>query len=159
MQYALDNASIKASLDILALKHERIARAIAQVGYPEERRRTHSFATLARIVVGQQISVSAATSVNTKLLASLGGDLTAEAVLRADETTLRSAGLSRQKVEYMRCLATAEATQVLSLTALPRLSDDEAIRAITQIKGFGDWSAHMYLMFSLGRPNIWPVGD
>jgi len=159
MQYSLDTASIKASLDILALKHERIARAVAQVGYPEERRRTHSFATLARIVVGQQISVSAATSVNTKLLASLGGDLTAEAVLRADETTLRSAGLSRQKVEYMRCLATAEATQVLSLTALPRLSDDEAIRAITQIKGFGDWSAHMYLMFSLGRPNIWPVGD
>ena len=48
---------------------------------------------------------------------------------------------------------------MLSLKALPRLSDDEAIRAITQIKGFGDWSAQMYLMFSLGRPNIWPVGD
>lgn len=155
MQYALDTASIKTSLDVLALKHERIARALAQVGYPEERRREHSFATLARIVVGQQISVSAAASVTTKLLASLGGDLTAEAVLRADETTLRSAGLSRQKVEYMRCLATAEATHVLSLEALPSLSDDEAIRAITQIKGFGDWSAQMYLMFSLGRPNIW----
>ena len=80
MQYALDTASIKTSLDVLALKHERIARALAQVGYPEERRREHSFATLARIVVGQQISVSAAASVSTKLLASLGGDLTAEAV-------------------------------------------------------------------------------
>ena len=62
-------------------------------------------------------------------------------------------------MSYIQSLATAEASGHLSLTALPELSDDEAIAAITDIKGFGEWSAHMYLMFSLGRPDIWPVGD
>ena len=68
MDYQLDTASIKQSLDALADRHERIARALAQVGYPEERRRDHSFETLARIVVGQQVSVAAATSINKKFV-------------------------------------------------------------------------------------------
>lgn len=159
MDYQLDTASIKRSLDALADRHERIARALAQVGYPEERRRDHSFETLARIVVGQQVSVAAATSINKKLVDALEGQLTATAVLDASEELLRSAGLSRQKVNYIQSLATAEATGALVLDGLPELSDEDAVAAITNIKGFGEWSAHMYLMFSLGRPDIWPVGD
>ena len=159
MDYQLDTASIKQSLDALADRHERIARALVQVGYPEERRRDHSFETLARIVVGQQVSVAAATSINKKLVDALEGQLTATAVLDAREELLRSAGLSRQKVNYIQSLATAEATGTLVLDGLPQLSDEEAVAVITSIKGFGEWSAHMYLMFSLGRPDIWPVGD
>lgn len=159
MDYQLDTASIKQSLDVLAVRHERIARALAQVGYPEERRRDHSFETLARIVVGQQVSVAAATSINKKLVDALEGQLTATAVLDASEELLRSAGLSRQKVNYIQSLATAEATGALVLESLPELSDEDAVAVITNIKGFGEWSAHMYLMFSLGRPDIWPVGD
>lgn len=159
MDYQLDTASIKQSLDALAERHERIARAVAQVGYPEERRRDHSFETLARIVVGQQVSVAAATSINKKLVDALEGQLTATAVLDASEELLRSAGLSRQKVNYIQSLATAEATGALALESLPELSDEDAVAVITNIKGFGEWSAHMYLMFSLGRPDIWPVGD
>ena len=159
MGYDLASADIARALDALASEHARIARALAQVGYPEERRRDHSFATLARIVVGQQVSVAAASSITRKLVDTLGGDLTAESVLNCPEEGLRSAGLSRQKVSYMQSLATAEASGQLSLTTLPKLSDDEAVAAITAIKGFGEWSAHMYLMFSLGRPDIWPVGD
>lgn len=159
MDYQLDTASIKQSLDVLADRHERIARALAQVGYPEERRRDHSFETLARIVVGQQVSVAAATSINKKLVDALEGQLTATAVLDASEELLRSAGLSRQKVNYIQSLATAEATGALVLESLPELSDEDAVAVITNIKGFGEWSAHMYLMFSLGRPDIWPVGD
>ena len=159
MDYQLDTASIKQSLDALADRHERIARALAQVGYPEERRRDHSFETLARIVVGQQVSVAAATSINKKLVDALEGQLTATAVLDASEELLRSAGLSRQKVNYIQSLATAEATGALVLESLPELSDEDAVAVITNIKGFGEWSAHMYLMFSLGRPDIWPVGD
>ena len=83
MEYQLDTANIKQSLDALADRHERIARALAQVGYPEERRRDHSFETLARIVVGQQVSVAAATSINKKLVDALEGQLTATAVLDA----------------------------------------------------------------------------
>jgi DNA-3-methyladenine glycosylase II len=159
MEYQLASADIAQALDALASDHERIARALTQVGYPEERRRDHSFATLARIVVGQQVSVAAAASITRKLVNALGGDLSAESVLMCSEEDLRGAGLSRQKVSYIQSLATAEASGHLSLTALPELSDDEAIAAITDIKGFGEWSAHMYLMFSLGRPDIWPVGD
>ena len=159
MDYQLDTATIKQSLDALAVGHERIARALAQVGYPEERRRDHSFETLARIVVGQQVSVAAATSINKKLVDALEGQLTATSVLDASEELLRSAGLSRQKVNYIQSLATAEATGALALKSLPELSDDDAVAVITNIKGFGEWSAHMYLMFSLGRPDIWPVGD
>ncbi len=159
MDYQLDTASIKRSLDTLADRHERIAQALARVGYPEERRREHSFETLARIVVGQQVSVAAATSINKKLVDALEGQLTATTVLDASEELLRSAGLSRQKVNYIQSLATAEATGVLVLESLPQLSDEDAVAVITNIKGFGEWSAHMYLMFSLGRPDIWPVGD
>ena len=159
MAYQLASADIAHALDALASDHERIARALAQVGYPEERRRDHSFATLARIIVGQQVSVAAAASITRKLVDTLGGDLTAASVLNCPEEDLRGAGLSRQKVSYMQSLATAEASGQLSLTTLPTLSDDEATAAITAIKGFGEWSAHMYLMFSLGRPDIWPVGD
>ena len=159
MAYQLASADIAHALDALASDHERIARALAQVGYPEERRRDHSFATLARIIVGQQVSVAAAASITRKLVDTLGGDLTAASVLNSPEKDLRGAGLSRQKVSYMQSLATAEASGQLSLTTLPTLSDDEATAAITAIKGFGEWSAHMYLMFSLGRPDIWPVGD
>ena len=159
MEYQLASADIAQALDALASDHEPIARALAQVGFPEERRRDHSFATLARIVVGQQVSVAAAASITGKLVNALGGDLSAESVLMCAEEDLRGAGLSRQKVSYIQSLATAEASGHLSLTALPELSDDEAIAAITDIKGFGEWSAHMYLMFSLGRPDIWPVGD
>ena len=159
MAYQLASADIAHALDALASDHERIARALAQVGYPEERRRDHSFATLARIIVGQQVSVAAAASITRKLVDTLGGDLTAASVLYSPEEDLRGAGLSRQKVSYMQSLATAEASGQLSLTTLPTLSDDDATAAITAIKGFGEWSAHMYLMFSLGRPDIWPVGD
>ena len=159
MDYQLDTASIIQSLDALAERHERIARALAQVGYPEERRRDHSFETLVRIVVGQQVSVAAANSINKKLVDALEGHLTATAVLDASEQLLRSAGLSRQKVNYIQSLATAEATGALVLESLSELSDEDAVAVITNIKGFGEWSAHMYLMFSLGRPDIWPVGD
>ena len=80
-------------------------------------------------------------------------------MLDASEELLRGAGLSRQKVNYIQSLATAEATGALVLHGLPELSDEDAVAVITSIKGFGEWSAHMYLMFSLGRPDIWPVGD
>jgi len=159
MAYQLGSADIAHALDVLASDHERVARALAQVGYPEERRRDHSFATLARIIVGQQLSVVAAASISRKLVDTLGGDLTAASVLNCPEEDLRGAGLSRQKVSYIQSLATAEASGQLSLTTLPKLPDEDATDAITAIKGFGEWSAHMYLMFSLGRPDIWPVGD
>ena len=94
MAYQLASADIAHALDALASDHERVARALAQVGYPEERRRDHSFATLARIIVGQQVSVAAAASISRKLVDTLGGDLTAASVLNCPEEDLRGADLS-----------------------------------------------------------------
>lgn len=155
----LNDEVIRASLDALARKHQRVQQALDRVGYPESRQRDQGFRTLARIVVGQQVSVAAAASINRKLEALLNNEVTAEAVLAADEEELRSAGLSRQKTTYLQCLATAEATGLLQVDSLPDRTDEEVLEAITAIKGFGEWSAHMYLMFSLGRTDIWPVGD
>ena len=155
----LNDEVIRASLDALARDHVRVQLALDRVGYPESRQRDQGFATLARIVVGQQVSVAAAASINRKLEALLNNKVTAEAVLAATEADLRSVGLSRQKTSYLQCLATAEATGQLQVDLLPDRADSEVLEAITAIKGFGEWSAQMYLMFSLGRTDVWPVGD
>ena len=72
---------------------------------------------------------------------------------------MRSAGLSGQKASYIQTLAEAVATNTLDLEALPRLNDEDALEQLTSLRGFGVWSAQMYLMFSLGRTDIWPSGD
>lgn len=155
----LSNQQITRSLDALAAEHDAIARALAQVGYPEARSQQGGFGSLARIIIGQQVSVKAAASIAAKLEHVLGGALSADQVMRCDDDALRGAGLSRQKVAYLRALAESVLSGQLDLPVLPTLSDDDAVLAITAIKGFGVWSAHMYLMFSLGRADIWPVGD
>jgi DNA-3-methyladenine glycosylase II len=158
-RFALTSTHIKKALNELADRHERIAMSLEQVGYPSERRQPHGFEPLARIVVGQQVSTKAAESIAEKLRLTVGGTISAEAVLSTDTDTLRSAGLSGQKASYIQTLAEAVATNTLDLEALPRLNDDEALKQLTALRGFGVWSAQMYLMFSLGRTDIWPSGD
>lgn len=158
-RYQLHSKRIKSSLNELADRHQEVAIALEQVGYPAERRRSHSFESLARIVIGQQVSVAAAASIARKVEAALGGEITASGIDAASDEVLRSGGLSRQKVSYMRSLAHAVTEGHLQVDLLPKLSDDEVVAQITAVKGFGVWSAHMYLMFALGRPDVWPVGD
>jgi DNA-3-methyladenine glycosylase II len=110
-----------------------------------------------RTIVGQQVSVAAATSVWNKLEAALG-EVTPEAVLAADFDTLRACGLSRQKQGYARSLSELVASGELDLDALPE-DDEEAIAHLVRIKGIGRWSAEIYLLFAEGRPDIWPAGD
>ena len=158
-RFALTSSHIKKALNELADRHERVAMSLEQVGYPSERRQPHGFEPLARIVVGQQVSTKAAESIAEKLRLTLGGTISAEAVLSTETDTLRSAGLSGQKASYIQTLAEAVATNALDLEALPRLNDDGALKQLTALRGFGVWSAQMYLMFSLGRTDIWPSGD
>ena len=158
-QQQLSNQKIAHSLDALAAEHDVIAQALALVGYPEARHRPDGFGSLARIVIGQQVSVKAAASIAAKLERVLEGEWSADKVMDCDAETLRSAGLSRQKVSYLRALSESILSGQLDLQSLHLLSDDAAVAAITAVKGFGVWSAHMYLMFSLDRVDIWPVGD
>lgn len=145
-------------LDAIAAIEPRMAAAIAASGYPEPRIRAPGYTTLLRTIVGQQVSVHAADSVWRKLEAELGTGCPADALIARDFDALRACGLSRQKQGYARSLAELVLSGGLELAALP--SDDEAaIAALTQVKGIGRWSAEIYLLFALGRGDIWPAGD
>lgn len=131
---------------------------VARVGYPEPRIRARGYETLLRTIIGQQVSVKAAASIWNKLAAGLGDVTDPKTILAADEATLRSFGLSRQKQSYARSLAQLVDDGVLDLHHLPQ-DDEAAIALLTQTKGIGRWSAEIYLLFAEGRPDIWPAGD
>jgi DNA-3-methyladenine glycosylase II len=154
----LSETQIKSSIDALAKVEPAFATALARAGYPAPRLRDRGYETLLRTIIGQQVSVAAAQSIWNKLAAALG-DLTDPAtVASASDETLRAAGLSRQKVSYARSLAEEVTSGRLDFADLPA-DDEEAIAALTRIKGIGRWSAEIYLLFAEGRPDIWPAGD
>ena len=109
--------------------------------------------------MGQQLSVKAAATIARRVDESGGGVLLPQSVLGTAPDKLRAAGLSRQKIGYLQSLAEAVISGDLPVETLPELADEEVEAAITAVRGFGRWSAHMYMMFSLGRPDVWPSGD
>ena len=159
VRFALTESGIRRALDALSQDYAPIEAALSQVGYPASRRRDHSFASLARIIIGQQLSTKAAATITTRVEAAVGAELTPSSVLSLSPEALRAAGLSRQKIGYLQALSEAVASNALPLEQLPRLGDDEVESAITGVRGLGRWSAHMYMMFALGRPDVWPSGD
>ncbi|PVX28930.1 DNA-3-methyladenine glycosylase family protein [Sphingomonas pokkalii] len=154
----LSAEQLKGSIDALAAREPAFAAALERAGYPEPRIRDRGYATLLRTIVGQQVSVAAASSIWAKLEAALGAVEDPNALALASDEALRGAGLSRQKIGYARSLAEEVTSGGLDLHALP-LDDEEAIAALTRIKGIGRWSAEIYLLFAEGRPDIWPAGD
>ncbi len=119
------------------------------------------FRALVRAVLSQQLSTKAADTIEQRVLALTGGadGMTPDALLALDPAALRTAGVSRPKIAYLRDLADHVVTGRLDLHGLRHRTDAEIIEAITAIKGFGVWSAEMFLMFCLHRPDIFPVGD
>ena len=154
----LSAEQLKESLDALASIEPAFAKAITNAGYPEPRAREPGYETLLRTIVGQQVSVAAATSMWSKLEAALGDPSDPQKMLDASDELLRSAGLSRQKSGYAKSLAALVMCGELDLSALPA-DDEEAIAQLVRIKGIGRWSAEVYLLFAEGRPDIWPAGD
>jgi len=154
----LSAAAIRVGLDSIAAKEPAIARALAIASYPEPRIRPRGYATLLRTIVGQQVSVAAASSMWRKLEAQLGADVRPEVLLASSFDDLRACGLSRQKQGYARSLCELVISGELDLEALPA-DDEAAIAQLTRIKGIGRWSAEIYLLFAEGRPDIWPAGD
>ena len=146
------------ALDSLSVTEPAFAAAIARTGYPEPRIREPGYATLLRTIVGQQVSVKAADSMWRKLEAVIGSPEDPGSVARASDEQLREAGLSRQKAGYARSLSDEVTSGRLDLHHLPA-DDEEAIAALTAIKGIGRWSAEIYLLFAEGRTDIWPAGD
>jgi DNA-3-methyladenine glycosylase II len=119
-----------------------------------------AYGTLLRSVVGQQLSTKAAYTIYGRVLELFGGPTpTPQELLDIDPRLLREAGLSGRKVEYVRDLAAHVISGELELDRLSQLSDDEVTAEITAIRGFGDWSAQMFLIFFLERPDVLPTGD
>lgn len=150
--------AIREGLDTIAASEPAIARALELAGYPEPRIRDTGYATLLRTIVGQQVSVAAASSMWRKLEEFLGPDMPPEKLLASEFDELRACGLSRQKQGYARSLCELVVSGALDLENLPD-DDEEAIALLTQIKGIGRWSAEIYLLFAEGRADIWPAGD
>ena len=119
-----------------------------------------AYGMLLRSVVGQQLSVKAAATIYDRVLDLFGGTTPApQALLDVDPQRLREAGLSGRKVEYVRDLAAHVLSGELELDRLGALSDDEVVAEITAVRGFGVWSAQMFLIFFLERPDVLPAGD
>ncbi len=150
----------------LAASDPVMAELIAENGEMslERRRRGRpqgdAYGTLLRTVIGQQLSAKAAFTIHGRVLALYGGrHPTPEELLATPEEDLRGCGLSGRKVEYMRSLAEHVRDGSLELEKLEELSDDEVIEEIVAVRGFGEWSAQMFLMFFLERPDVLPTGD
>jgi len=134
---------------------------VGSIGDFFDGRPTDHYGTLVRSIVGQQLSTRAAASIYARLLERFGGRApTPEEVLADDPEALRTAaGLSHAKVRYLRSLAEHVLDGSLRLDHLSDLPDDEVIAELTAVKGIGEWSAHMFMMFHLHRPDVLPVGD
>ena len=154
----MNKEKIKQGLDELSLIDTDLANALAIIGYPEPRIRPIGIETFFSIVVGQQLSTHAAAAIMTRARALLP-ELTPENILSRTDEDLRGIGLSRQKIVYVKGMAEAIIKGEFDPNNLKTLDDKTAIETITALKGFGPWSAEIYLMFSLQREDIFPSGD
>ena len=133
---------------------------IERVGSYRQEFREPDFTSLARSIVYQQLHGRAAATIFGRLEAGCGeAGVTPAALVKMRMPRLRSFGLSVQKGTYIRDLAARTASGEIDFAALPDLSDDGVIRTLTQVKGIGVWTVHMFLIFALRRPDILPVGD
>ncbi len=154
----LSDETMAEGLAYLSARDADLARIVDQFGPPTLRRQPPGFATILQIILGQQVSRSAAAAMYNKLCAAIGPPQPA-AFLTLDDEKLRSIGFSRQKTRYGRALATALVEERLDLDRLGR-SDDDTVRAeLTALPGIGAWSAEIYLLFALRRSDAWPASD
>ena len=121
--------------------------------------KNNPFFSLCRTIVGQQISTKAADSIWAKLEKKCNRKIKPKTILKISSRSLKSAGLSRQKISYLKNIAKAFVNKSFDVKELKKMDDIDAINYITKLKGLGVWSAEMFLMFNLNRPNIFPIKD
>lgn len=149
---------LKASLDALCAIEPAFAAARARIGDPEPRIREPGYETMLRAIVGQQVSTKAAAAILARVETATGGIDDPAKVAATSDADLRAAGLSGQKVAYVKSLAEEVLSGRLDFAKLPA-DDEEAIEAMVRVKGIGRWSAEVYLLFAEGRGDVWPAGD
>jgi len=154
----LDNDLLAEGLEALATLDNDVARALAEAGPPALRRREPGFEALLGAIVSQQVSKAAAATIWGRLV-SAADPSTPQTLLALDEDALRAVGLSRQKAGYARALAEAVMTGMIDLDGLARRPDEDVVAELVRLKGIGRWSAEIYLLFALGRPDAFPADD
>jgi DNA-3-methyladenine glycosylase II len=150
MRKAVDH--LKKSDPVLRAIIERVGPCRMEFGVPE-------FASVAEAIVYQQLNGKAAVTIFNRFAALAGDPLTPEGILKLSDAQLRAVGLSKQKSSYLQDLAKKTSDGLLNFARLPEMTDEEVIEHLTQVKGIGEWTAHMFLMFSLRRQNVLPTGD
>ncbi len=143
---------LKKSDPVLAAIIERVGPCRMEFSLPE-------FHSLAEAIVYQQLNGKAAASIFKRFSVLAGEPLVPEGILKLSDAQLRSVGLSKQKSSYLKDMAGRASRGELDFTRLPEMTDEEVIKHLTQVKGVGVWTAHMFLMFTLRRPNVLPTGD
>lgn len=149
-----------AAAEELARRDADLARWMAAVGPPHIRPPNDTyFAALTRSIVFQQLAGRAAAAIHGRFVAAIGGEITPRAVLATAEERLRAAGLSGSKLASLRDLSSRVESGEVPLDGLEALSDEEIVARLSAVRGIGRWTAEMFLIFQLRRPDVWPVDD
>lgn len=159
--WSVPRISLKAATADVARRDPVLSSLVAAVGplkYPP-RNADGPFGSLVRAIVFQQLAVRAATAILGRVIVAAGGTLTAASLAATSEEDLRAAGLSGNKLRSLRDLSDKVLDGTVAFTALPRLADDEVKARLTSVRGIGQWTAEMFLMFQLRRLDVWPVDD
>jgi DNA-3-methyladenine glycosylase II len=139
-----------------------LARLVAQYGPPRRRRPlpgSQRFGALCRMIVYQQLAGNAAAAIHRRFVDALGGTVTPERVLAASPVILAASGLSANKAAAITDLAVHVADGRVALERIGRLSDDDLEAHLVAVRGIGPWTAQLFMLSVLGRPDVWPVGD
>ena len=143
--------------DHLASSDAALGRIVARAGKPPPFQRPPTFASLVLLILEQQVSLSSAAATYRRVEAL--GRVHPDAVAALDDAALRAVGVTRQKTRYIRELSAAVLDERLPIDQLPRMPDDEVRRLLIAIPGVGPWTADVFLLACLQRPDVWPVGD
>jgi DNA-3-methyladenine glycosylase II len=143
---------LKKADPVLSAIIERVGACRIEYGPPE-------FHSLAEAIVYQQLNGKAAVTIFKRFAALAGDPVTPEGILKLSDAQLRSVGLSKQKSSYLKDMAERARRGELDFSRLHEMTDDDVVKHLTQVKGVGVWTAHMFLIFTLRRPNVLPVGD
>lgn len=155
---SLDERSLAVAARTLAASDPDLAHLLKTYGTPPLWAREPSFPTLIHIILEQQVSLASAKAAFDRLHAAIA-PVTPERLLTLNDAELKTIGFSRQKTLYARLLAQAILARQLDLEVLSEWPDDEVRLTLKQLKGIGDWTADIYLLMALRRPDIWPKGD
>jgi DNA-3-methyladenine glycosylase II len=151
---------LDAALAHVAAADPMLAAFIARAGVPETRpRQGDPLGSLARAIVFQQLATRAAAAIHRRFVEAIGGTVTAPAILATAPETLRASGLSTAKTRSLLDLAEKVADGSVPLDDVAALDDDEIVARLTTVRGIGRWTAEMFLLFELRRPDVWPVDD